>query len=165
MTVADNGDTELSGDVAVSIDGKEMHCDHLSYLAATQELKMSGTVRLEDPALRVIGDTGNYSNSGAQLTHAQFELLQHPGRGEAEAVSTTQPDVYELANVTYTTCPKGVADWQLRAKQNHPRHQDAARRRPPHGGGLQGVPILYLPWISFPAEQCAPVRLPVSHAR
>ncbi|HEV7432934.1 MAG TPA: hypothetical protein VGN77_07815, partial [Steroidobacteraceae bacterium] len=93
MSVAANGDTELTGDVAVSIDGKEMHCDHLSYLAATQELRMSGTVRLEDAAVRIIGDTGDYSNSGAQLTHAQFELLQHPGRGEAEAISTVQPDV------------------------------------------------------------------------
>ena len=54
VTVAANGDTELTGDVAVSIDGKELRCDHLNYLAATQELKMSGTVRLEDAAVRVI---------------------------------------------------------------------------------------------------------------
>ncbi len=150
MTVAANGDTELTGDVAVSIDGKELHCDHLSYLAETQELKMSGTVRLEDAAVRIIGDTGNYSNTGAQLTHAQFEMLQHPGRGEAAAVSTVQPDVFELKDVTYTTCPKGVADWQLRARsitldtktlRGVGRHTVVV---------FKDVPILYLPWISFP---------------
>jgi LPS-assembly protein len=150
MTVAANGDTELTGDVAVSIDGKELHCDHLSYLAETQELKMSGTVRLEDTAVRITGDAGNYSNSGAQLTHAQFELLQHPGRGEAAAVSTVQPDVFELTDVSYTTCPKGVADWQLRARsiildtktlRGVGRHTVVV---------FKDVPILYLPWISFP---------------
>jgi LPS-assembly protein len=150
MTVAENGDTELNGDVAVSIDDKEMHCDHLSYLALTQELKMSGTVRLEDPALRVIGDTGNYSSLGAQLSHAQFELLQHPGHGEAEEVSTVQPDVFELRDVSYTTCPKGVADWLLRAKKI------TLNTKTLRGVGehtvvvFKGVPLLYLPWISFP---------------
>ncbi len=150
MTVSANGDTELSGNVAVSIDGKELHCDHLNYLASTQELKMAGTVSLEDAAVRITGDAGNYSNSGAQLTHAQFELLQHPGRGEADAVSTVQPDVFELTNVSYTTCPKGVTDWQLRARSIT---LDTKTLR---GVGhhtvvvFKDVPILYLPWISFP---------------
>jgi LPS-assembly protein len=150
MTVAANGDIELNGDVAVGIDDKELHCDHLSYLAATQELKMSGAVRLEGPTLRVIGDAGNYSASSAQLTHAQFELLQHPGRGEAQEVSTVQPDVFELHDVDYTTCPKGVADWMLRARKI------ILNTKTLRGVGehtvvvFKGVPMLYLPWISFP---------------
>lgn len=150
ISVSENGDTELTGNVAVSVDGKEMHCDHLSYVAATQDLKMSGTVHLQDAAVRIIGDTGNYSNSGAQLRHAQFELLQHPGRGEAEAISTVQPDIFELENVSYTTCPKGVADWELRARKIT---LDTKTLR---GVGhhtvvvFKDVPILYLPWISFP---------------
>ena len=150
MSVSENGDTELTGNVAVSVDGKEMHCDHLSYVAATQDLKMSGTVHLQDAAVRIIGDTGDYSNSGAQLRHAQFELLQHPGRGEAEAISTVQPNVFELENVSYTTCPKGVADWELRARRIT---LDTKTLR---GVGhhtvvvFKDVPILYLPWISFP---------------
>jgi LPS-assembly protein len=150
MTVEANGDTELAGDVAVSIDGKELHCDHLNYQASTQDLKMAGAVRLEDAAVRITGDAGNYSNSGAQLTHAQFELLQHPGRGEADAVTTVQPDVFELTNVSYTTCPKGITDWQLRARSIT---LDTKTLR---GVGhhtvvvFKDVPILFLPWISFP---------------
>src|SRR5262245_26253433 len=50
LDVAANGDIELRGDVSVITDGREMHCDRLNYLADTQELKMSGTVRLEDAA-------------------------------------------------------------------------------------------------------------------
>ena len=150
LTVAANGDTELSGDVAVSTGGREMHCDRLSYLAASQELKMSGAVRLEDAAVRVIGDAGNYGDSGAQFSHAQFELLQHPGRGEAESITTKQADIVELSNVSYTTCPKDAADWHLQARRIT---LDTKSLR---GVGrdtlvvFKGVPILYLPWISFP---------------
>ena len=150
LAVAANGDTELRGDVTVMTDGRELHCDRLDYIAATQELKMSGTVRLEDAAVRVIGDAGNYGNNGAEFSHAQFELLQHPGRGEAESIDMHQPNIIELQQVSYTSCPKNATDWELRARRIT---LDTKNLR---GVGhhtvvvFKGVPILYLPWISFP---------------
>jgi LPS-assembly protein len=150
VSIAANGDTELSGDVTVDIGGRQMHCDRLSYIALTQELKLAGTVRYEDQTLRVTGKAGNYGSAGAQFSDAQFELLHAPGRGEAAAVSTTQANLVVLDRVVYTTCPKGQADWELRARQIT---LDTRRKR---GVGrstrvvFKGVPILYLPWISFP---------------
>jgi LPS-assembly protein len=150
LDIAANGDTELSGDVSVNIGGRAMHCDRLSYSALTQELKLAGTVRYEDQSLRVTGKAGNYGNAGAQFSDAQFELLHAAGRGEAAAVSTAQANLVVLDRVTYTTCPKGQADWELRARRIT---LDTRRKR---GIGrstrvvFKGVPILYLPWISFP---------------
>ena len=150
LEIAANGDTELSGDVLVNIGGREMRCDRLSFVALTQALKLSGSVRYQDPALRVTGDAGNYNASGAQFSHARFELLQHPGRGEAESVVTSGPDVIELENVSYTTCPTGVADWQLQSRRI--TLNTKALRGVGRGTRVvfKGVPILYLPWISFP---------------
>ena len=150
LRIAANGDTELSGNVAVNIGGRELHCERLSFNALTQELKLAGTVRYEDAALRVTGDAGSYGSAGAQFTHAQFELLQHAGRGEAEAVSTPHANLVVLDRVTYTTCPKGKADWELRARRI------TLNTRSKRGTGsstrvvFKGVPMLYLPWISFP---------------
>jgi LPS-assembly protein len=150
LDIAANGDTLLSGNVVVEVAGRQMHCDRLSYLALTQELQLSGSVRYEDAALRVTGDAGNYGSSGAQFTHAQFELLQHPGRGAAQSVSTSKPDLIELGNVVYTTCPKGAADWELRARRI--TLDTKAMRGTGHYTRVvfKGVPILYVPWISFP---------------
>jgi LPS-assembly protein len=151
LEVAANGDTELRGDVTVMTDGREIHCDRLDYLAATQDLRMSGTVRLEDAAVRVTGDTGNYnSNGGAELNHAQFELLQHPGRGEAALIDMRTPHLIELQDVSYTSCPKEAADWELRARRIT-LDTDSLRGVGHHTVVVfKGVPILYLPWISFP---------------
>ena len=150
INVAANGDTELSGDVSVSIAGRQMQCDRLTYNALTQELKLSGAVRYEDPTLRVTGKTGDYSDAGAFFTDAQFELLKGSGRGEASRISRTQPDVIVLDRVTYTTCPKGQADWELRARRitlnTHTKRGVGQSTRVV----FKGVPILYLPWISFP---------------
>ena len=150
MTIAANGDTDLSGNVAVRTGSREMLCDHLSYTALTQALKLTGTVRYEDPTLRVSADAGDYSRLSAHFTHAQFELLQHAGRGTAESVVTNQPGIVELNQVSYTTCPKGTADWNLQA-QRLTLDTKALRGT---GRGVRiffkGVPILPLPWISFP---------------
>jgi LPS-assembly protein len=150
LNVAANGDTELRGDVTVVTDGREMHCDRLDYLAATQELRMSGTVRLEDAAVRVVGDAGNYGSNGADFTHAQFELLQHPGRGEARLIDMHQANIVELQDVSYTSCPKNATDWELRA-QRITLDTKSLRGVGHHTVVVfKGVPILYLPWISFP---------------
>ena len=150
LNVAANGDTELSGDVSINIGGRQMRCDRLTYSAFTQELKLSGAVRYEDQSLRVTGNAGSYGNAGAVFTDAQFELLHHPGRGEAATVSTTQPNIVVLDRVTYTTCPKGQADWELRARRI--TLDTRTKRGLGHSTRVvfKGVPILYLPWISFP---------------
>jgi LPS-assembly protein len=150
LAVQANGDTELSGDVTVTTNGRAMHCDRLTYQASTQDLKMSGTVRFEDATMRVTGDAGNYGTDGALFTHAQFEMLQHPGRGVADSVSMRQPNIVELSKVSYTTCPRETPDWELNARRIT---LDTKSMR---GVGhhtvvvFKGVPILYLPWISFP---------------
>jgi LPS-assembly protein len=107
-------------------------------------------VRYEDPALRVTASAGSYGSAGAQFTHAQFALRQHPGRGAADAVATARAGLVVLDRVTYTTCPEGASDWELRARRI------TLDTRAMRGVGLgtrvvfKGVPILYLPWISFP---------------
>jgi LPS-assembly protein len=150
LRIAANGDMELLGKVTVNIDGRDLHCERLSYEASTHRLKLSGTVSYEDQGLRVTGETGNYDDSGAQFRHAMFEFLQHPGRGEADAVSMHHANRIELEHVVYTTCPPGSAAWKLRAQRIT---LDTRKLR---GVGrnarvvFKGVPILYLPWISFP---------------
>jgi LPS-assembly protein len=150
LHVAANGDMELLGQVSVNINGRDLHCERLSYVASTHELKLLGAVTYEDGSLRVTGESGNYDDTGAQFRHAMFEFLQHPGRGEADAVYMRQPNRIELENVVYTTCPPGSAAWKLRAQHIT---LDTLKLR---GVGrnarvvFKGVPILYLPWISFP---------------
>jgi len=150
LQIAANGDMELLGKVTVNINGRDLHCERLSYVASTHELKLLGAVSYEDASLRVTGETGNYDETGAEFRHAMFEFLQHPGRGEADAVYMHQANRIELDHVVYTTCPPGSAAWKLRAQ-----HITLDTRKLRGVGRnarvvFKGVPILYLPWISFP---------------
>lgn len=113
-------------------------------------LRIDGRFSFEDPALRLEGDTGTYGNSGASALDARFELRQQPGRGEAHHIRQTPEGGLEMDDVRYTTCPRETPDWQLQAQHitlNLEQERGIGRGAQVR---FKGVPVLYVPWISFP---------------
>jgi len=149
-TVDADGNIELEGDVQLHSGARTLRASSARYTRASQSFKLLGDVQYTDPGLRVSGATGSYDAAGAVFTHARFAMLQHPGRGQADTIGMAAPDLVELDGVTYTTCPEGVADWALRARHitldTHLLRGVARDTRVE----FKGVPIVYLPWISFP---------------
>jgi len=144
------GNFELTDDVEVRFGERRISTQNFRYDQASNSFKVEGDVRYQDPTIRVEGDSGSYGDDGANFIGARFELLQQPGRGAAESVDLLPDGAIELNRVSYTTCPRGATDWQLRARRIT-LNTDTLR-----GVGrdtrieFKGVPILYLPWISFP---------------
>ena len=144
------GDTELSGDVSVRMGEREMRAERLNYDASTNSVRLEGHVQYSDLAIRVEGDSGYYGDAGAQFREARFELLQQSGRGTARSIELRPSGAVELTAVTYTTCPKGVADWLIRAGRI--TLDTEAKRGSGRNARLdfKGVPVFYVPYISFP---------------
>ena len=89
-------------------------------------------------------------DAGETVLHdASFVHPESHGRGEAERIESV-PGVTRITEGSFTTCDPGSNAWSLRAKTlkldrksrtGTARH---ARLR------IRDVPVLYLPWISFP---------------
>jgi LPS-assembly protein len=144
------GPTEACQSAEVKFADRSIKGDCLVYDPAQNSLRFTGHFRYLDSALRLEADNGTYDNSGAHATGASFQLLQRAGHGAAQAVSQTAKGEYELSNVSYTTCPADQTDWQLIARRitlNIERERGVGR-----GARIEfkGVPIFYVPWISFP---------------
>ncbi len=150
LTTTADGQTELNGNVDVHVGDREIQADKLIYDRNNNSLNVSGQVRFHDPTVLVQGDTGHYGDDGALFNHAQFQLLQQSGHGSADQISMTPNDVITLRNVTYTSCPQQRATWQIRAREL--RLDTAAGQGVGRGAivDVRGIPIAYLPWISFP---------------
>jgi LPS-assembly protein len=139
--------------VDVRFGTREIQADRLLYERDSNTFNVSGTVRYHDPLVRLAGDSGHYGADGASFSHAQFEFLKQPGHGSAELISMSPENVLTLRRVTYTSCPAPRADWQIRARELV-LDTNAGR-----GVGrdatvdFEGVPIAYLPWISFPLSE------------
>ena len=146
-----DGVLHLKGNVVVRQGNREIKAQDVQYEQKDNSLKVEGKVEFEDPIARITGGGGNYSaTGGANFRDAEFELRQRAAHGAAETMQMTPEGVINLNNVTFTTCPRDDSSWQLRADSL----TLDTRTRIGTGKGtrvdFQGVPILYLPWMSFP---------------
>ena len=146
-----DGNAQLSGNVRVTQGDRRIEADDVEYDAKSMSFKVRGSVRYEDPVLRASGGSGDYSQSGgAKFEGAKFELPERPARGAARRLQLTPDGVVRLEEVEFSTCPDEQPDWQIRAR----RIELDTRARNGTGRNaaieFKGVPILYLPYISFP---------------
>lgn len=154
---ADNSDYDVtsdtaifSGHVVIRQGDRQLKAERVQ-IDNKKNVKGQGGVDYTDPIVHVLGSGGNYSPSGgADFKDAQFQLLQRPARGSAQTMSLTPEGILRLNEVTFTTCPVNDNSWLLdasditldtRAKEGVARDAKI---------DFKGVPILYLPWVSFP---------------
>jgi LPS-assembly protein len=146
-----DGNALLSGNVRVTQGDRRVEADDVEYDAKSLSFKVRGSVRYEDPVLRASGSNGSYSQAGgANFEGAQFELPDRPARGTARQMELTPEGLVKLEAVSFSTCPDENPDWQIRARSieldtrlRNGTGRDAAIE-------FKGVPILYLPYLSFP---------------
>jgi LPS-assembly protein len=151
LTMGVDGNASLQGNVTVRQGDREIHADEIEYNSKTNGFRTDKGLEYEDPLVRITGAGGNYSpTEGANFRSATFDLRQRAARGSAEALQLTPQGVIELKGVRFTTCPKVEEAWQIRAKSVT---LDTGARIGEARSAIvdfEGVPILYLPWLSFP---------------
>jgi LPS-assembly protein len=150
-TLGINGNATLQGNVVVQQGAREIRAENVEYNQGESAFKVEGDVDYNDPVLHVTGGGGSYSaTQGAEFRDAEFELHERSARGAAAQMQLSPEGVINLNGVRFTTCPVDDTSWQLRAN----RITLDTRTRIGTGRGtrvdFKSVPILYLPWMSFP---------------
>ncbi len=127
--------------------------DDAEYDNADSGVRVKGKVDYQDPLIHLTGSNGRYSpTGGASFNNAQFELLQRDAHGQALLVDLTPGGILRLQDVTFSTCPLAEEVWQIRAGTltlDSAQHTAVARDA---SVDFKGIPILYLPWLSFPLD-------------
>ncbi len=150
--VTRQGDVTLLGEVTVRQGKRLLTAGTATYEAATQSFAIEGSVEYSDPDVRISGATGNWSGQrGGVFNDTRFELPARPARGSASQLRLSPQGDLGLKDVLFTTCPVGNDDWLLKAGSID------IDREAQLGTGrevrleFKGIPLLYTPWISFPA--------------
>lgn len=145
------GDANLKGNVILRQGDKEVRANDVEYKANDTKIKVNGALEYVDPVVHVTGTDGNYSTSGgADFNAAEFELRTRPARGAADELSLSSDGLITLDGVHFTTCPREDEAWRIRADKItlDTRKQLGTGRNA--RVDFKGVPIIYLPWMSFP---------------
>jgi LPS-assembly protein len=146
-----DGNATLTGNVVLRQGEREIRANEVEYDAHNTSVSTAGHIDYSDPLVHVTGAGGSYSAAaGAEFKSAEFALRQRAARGAAREMTLTPQGVLRLRGVMFTTCPANDTSWQLQADRivldtpNRLGTGSDARVR------FMGVPLIYLPWVSFP---------------
>jgi LPS-assembly protein len=149
-TVGVDGKAEVSGKVEIRQGDRTISADSVTIDSQNNSLQVQGNVTYKDPDLTVSGEAGNYSGGAGEFRGAEFEMPARPARGTAGSLQLDTQGVLRLQDVMYTTCPRDSSDWQIKARNIT---LDTSSQTGTGRGAqidFKGVPIVYLPYISFP---------------
>ncbi|MDT8403344.1 LPS-assembly protein LptD [Sulfuriflexus sp.] len=153
--VAKEGVSHFRGNVEIRRADQHLNADNIDYDRDKELLLARGNVSLYDNELRIDGETARVDLNADQgvVEKADFLLYERQGRGTAEKIrrdgagNKTQLDV-----TTYTTCPPGNEDWQLKADKIKLDHNEGVGTARDVSVRFKGIPFFYSPWLTFPID-------------
>ena len=142
----------MTGGVLLRRDDKLVGADSARYDPLQKALHLEGGVRYEDLGTQIQSSSAEfgYVTGRIRFEDAEFSLGSSNSRGAADAIEINQKGLLILEGVEYTTCPPGSEDWLMKGKSIE---LDTGRGVGTAKGmklKFKGVPILYLPYLSFP---------------
>ena len=142
----------MTGGVLLRQGDKLAGADTARYDPESQALLLDGNVRYEDPSAHIQSDTAEFAYGLGRIRFegAKFTLDGNNARGAAEALEINQQGRLELDGVSYTTCPPDSNDWLIQAKDIDLDTRTGVGTAKGMKLRFQGVPILWLPYLSFP---------------
>ena len=146
-----DGRGSVSGNVVVRQGDVELRANEMQIDKPQQFVKSDGHIEYSDPQVHVTGAGGSYSAaSGAEFRSAQFDLKERAAHGAAGSMQLSPDGVLRLKEVTFSACPPAHEAWDLRADSItlDTRNQIGTGRDA--RVDFLGVPLIYLPWVSFP---------------
>ncbi len=144
--------TTFRGRVELTRADQWVGTDALVYRHENETWESPGPLRFEDGGVRVAAASadGDQAAERVRLRNVEYQLLDGTlGNGTAGAV-VREGERSTLVDALFSTCPPGQRQWAFEAETIE--IDDAAKRGVAQNAVLRlgDVPVLWLPWISFP---------------
>jgi len=152
MQLGDNPTASMTGGVLLRRDDKLAAAEAARYDPEQRALFLDGGVRYEDPGTLILSRQAEfgYGTGRIRFEGAEFSLASSNARGAADALEINENGTLSLGGVEYTTCPPDSEDWLLQGKSIVLDTGEGVGTARNMKLRFKNVPILYLPYISFP---------------
>lgn len=153
-TEAQGSVANLEGDVQVHQGYRQVRSRRAQVDQANRTVHLEGNVNFREPGLLLTGDEAdiNMHSGEVDIDNARFVLHDSGVRGSAGNLARDQDNIIHIDNATYTTCEPGNTAWLLKAANvdiDRARNHVTAKHMRLN---VRGVPVVYVPWIRFPAS-------------
>src|SRR3990172_6904565 len=153
LRTVSGGVSEFSGNVEMQQGDQRLSAEQLRYDKATGLADATGNVMFQDSSGASFQTQETHINLESRLGYAgpsYFRLEGGGARGDAERIDFEGPDHTRLTRVRYTTCAPGQDSWFLKMRELKLDTQEDIGTAYHSSVNFQGVPIFYLPYLSFP---------------
>jgi LPS-assembly protein len=169
------GTARLTGHVEIRQPGRRLHTDEAIIYPGSGENKIRrieahGHIRISQPGILLLGTEGEADLDSHQAKIKDITYLIHVkpkwhepfawdenfsgyAHGQASALEQHNKSLFSLANATYTTCPPTSHAWALHAKEIVLNKEEGRGYAKHTVLDVEGVPVFYLPYFSFPINQ------------
>lgn len=149
-----DGNASFTGDVLLRSGNRFLRAEDASFDQATGTLEIAGEAEFRNDEFRVSGTGARFSRDDGivSLNDASFDIWSVPARGTAGRVQVRQTGRLKMEDVTYTACPPGSNDWLLSASKIDIDQATGVGRAKDARMEVAGVPIFWLPVISYPVS-------------
>ncbi|MDH3326768.1 MAG: LPS assembly protein LptD [Gammaproteobacteria bacterium] len=144
---------DIDGNVSIQTNRRSINSDTAQYNQQQQHLSAQGSITYREKDLFIESDSLDISlKSGAgKAENTKYHLFSQNTNGIAGQITFKGSQV-KLEESTYSTCEDENKAWQIRAKtiELHPENNEGIARN--MRLEILNVPVLYLPYISFPLQ-------------
>lgn len=151
-----NQDTfaHFKGNVEIDSKQAKITANEAIFDRQTQTLKATGNVGFLDKHITVSSKQVQLNRSSNELLieDSSYALNKVQGHGQAEKIAIGKQSGINLIESSFSTCPVDDEVWRIQAS-NIEFTPDQARGVVKHARFyIKGVPVLYLPYFSFPVN-------------
>ena len=142
------------GNVELRRADQALATEEIRYHPDTRRAVVPGPLRYTDTNLELDAASADYDfvAGRGRFTDVAFTLTGSSANGSAAEARMEGPSRSVLRAIRYTTCPGPRPDWELSAKELELEHDEGFGTARGAKLEFKGVPLLYVPWITFPID-------------
>mgnify|MGYP001576724738 CR=1 FL=1 len=145
----------FSGGVTLIDKSQTVIADNLAFDRLLMTFNAQGNIHYQSQAIDIFASELSASKKDKKSTmlDTSYQLYGNPGHGSASKLKLSSSEGLSLISSTFTTCPGEDPDWQIKASEIE-ISADGSEGRAYHAQvRLFDVPVLYLPYFSFPVSK------------
>lgn len=145
----------FSGGVTLVDKSQTILADNLAFDRLLMTFNAQGNIHYQNQSIDIYASELNANNKSKSSTmlNTSYQLYGNPGHGSAGELKLSSSEGLVLGNSTFTTCPGDKPDWQIKASEIE-ISADGSEGNAYHAQiRLFDVPVLYLPYFSFPVSK------------
>ena len=146
----------LEGNVSLSRGDQRLRAERITFDRLANRARAEGEFVYGDPRQALRGQQAEVDLNAETgwFREVDYYLLSRNAQGSAEEVRLDRHQQRSwLEGATYSTCPRGREDWQLRAREMKLNHATGRGSASHLVLAFRDWPIFYFPYLSFPITE------------